>query len=141
MRSKAPLVMMEQIIMVLVFALASALCLQTFVLSGKISQRTEAKNHAVIEAQNVAETLMAGGLTEYIEEYGAVQTEGAFLAWFDADWNNVLEKEAAEYYVELVFEETDNSFFWQAEICVSDKQGEELFRMPAAGQTEVTQNE
>lgn len=31
MRSKAPLVMMEQMVMLLVFALAAALCLQAFV--------------------------------------------------------------------------------------------------------------
>ena len=40
MKSKAPLVMMEQVVMVLIFALAAALCLQTFVLSGKISKNT-----------------------------------------------------------------------------------------------------
>lgn len=33
MRSKAPLVLMEQLVMVLVFALAAALCVQVFVLS------------------------------------------------------------------------------------------------------------
>ena len=59
MKSKAPLVMMEQIVMVLIFALAAALCLQTFVLSGKISKNTEELNRASIETQNVAESLKA----------------------------------------------------------------------------------
>lgn len=34
MRSKAPLALMEQMVMVLVFALAAALCLQAFALGG-----------------------------------------------------------------------------------------------------------
>ena len=57
MKSKAPLVLMEQLIMVLVFALAAALCLQTFVLSEQISKKTKAGNRATIEAQNVAESM------------------------------------------------------------------------------------
>ena len=35
MHSKAPLALMEQIVMLLVFALSAALCLQDFALSGK----------------------------------------------------------------------------------------------------------
>ena len=38
MRSKAPLVMMEQMVMLLVFALAAALCLQAFVRSDEIGR-------------------------------------------------------------------------------------------------------
>ena len=41
MRSKAPLVLIEQMVMLLVFALASALCLQAFVKSDAISVRGE----------------------------------------------------------------------------------------------------
>ena len=38
MRSKAPLVMIEQMIMLLVFALAAVLCLQAFTTSKDISE-------------------------------------------------------------------------------------------------------
>lgn len=37
-RSKAPLALMEQIIMILVFALASAVCLQAFVYADRLSR-------------------------------------------------------------------------------------------------------
>ena len=57
MKSKAPLVLMEQMVMLLVFALASALCLQAFVKSGDLSQRSAARDRAAVEAQNAAETL------------------------------------------------------------------------------------
>ena len=40
-RSKAPLALMEQIIMILVFALAAAVCLQAFVYANGLSTRGE----------------------------------------------------------------------------------------------------
>lgn len=60
MKSKAPLLMMEQLIMVLVFALASALCLRCFALAGEISERTARRDEAVLIAQNAAERLKSG---------------------------------------------------------------------------------
>ena len=57
MRSKAPLVLMEQLIMVLVFAIAAALCLRMFVSSGKLSQRYADTDMAVQIAQAEAERL------------------------------------------------------------------------------------
>ena len=47
MRSKAPLAMMEQMVMLLVFALAAALCLQAFVKSDQLSQQGEVRDRAV----------------------------------------------------------------------------------------------
>lgn len=58
-RSKAPLAMMEQMVMLLVFALAAALCLQAFVKSDSMSKRGEARDRAVVLAQNAAEALGA----------------------------------------------------------------------------------
>ena len=55
MRSKAPLALMEQMEMVLIFALAAALCLQAFALSDRLSRESEARDGAVVLAQNAAE--------------------------------------------------------------------------------------
>lgn len=57
MKSKTPLALMEQVIMVLVFALAAALCLRAFVLSENISRGCEEQDRAVQAVQTVAETL------------------------------------------------------------------------------------
>ena len=46
MKSKAPLALMEQIVMLLVFALAAALCLQAFVKSDQISRESQARSNA-----------------------------------------------------------------------------------------------
>ena len=141
MKSKAPLVMMEQIVMVLIFALAAALCLQTFVLSGRISQKTEAKNRALVEVQNVAEILKTGGLNEFMEYYGPEQTGGSWNSYFSEDWALTQEESLAEYILNVSFTESQELSLWQAEITMAVAKGEELVSIPAAGQTEVMQNE
>lgn len=139
MKSKAPLVMMEQIVMVLVFALAAALCLQTFVLSGKLSQKTEMQGRAAIEAQNAAEAMKARGFSSYTES--AEKTENGYRFFFDAEWNKVITAEKAEYYLDICPKEGGNEYVWKAEIMVIKQDGTELFRILAAGQTEVRYNE
>lgn len=61
MKSRASLVLMEQLIMILIFALTAALCLQVFVRADGISWETELQDQAVLLAQNGAETLKACG--------------------------------------------------------------------------------
>ena len=59
MRSKAPLALMEQMIMVLVFALAAALCLRVFVSADSSSQQRELRDRALTEGQSMAELTKA----------------------------------------------------------------------------------
>ena len=141
MKSKAPLVMMEQIVMVLIFALAAALCLQTFVLSGNISKRTEELNRASIEAQNAAETLKTVGLDGYFTETATIPVQNSFRTAYDNTWNKVTEPERTEYFLDIYPANDAADMFWKAEIVVTKKDGTELFRIPVAGQTEVTRNE
>ena len=57
MKSKSPLVMLEQLIMLLVFALAAAMCLQAFALADSQSKTTIARDAAIIEVQQAAEVI------------------------------------------------------------------------------------
>ncbi len=141
MKSKAPLVMMEQIVMVLVFALAAALCLQTFVLSGRISKKTEMKNRAVVEVQNAAETMKKGGISKYLEEYAPEKTGDTLTTFFSEDWQIIKEKDAADYVLTVSYKESETLSLWQAELVLATVKGEELICIPAAGQTEVAQYE
>lgn len=98
MKSKAPLVLMEQMVMLLVFALAAALCLQAFVKSDEISLKSQAKSNAAIEAQNVAELLRhSGGSLDhafgetaqkqggsYVE--GGSEEESRLEIFYDHEW-------------------------------------------------------
>ena len=52
MKSKAPLALMEQLVMVLVFALAAALCVQAFFASDRMSRQGEARDRAVLLADS-----------------------------------------------------------------------------------------
>ena len=61
MRSKAPLALMEQMVMILVFAVASALCLQAFAQSELISRRGEDRDRAAVLCQSVAEVVRSNG--------------------------------------------------------------------------------
>lgn len=59
MKHKASLLLMEQLVMILVFALAAALCLQVFVKAEEISAETARRDQAVVLARNAAELLKA----------------------------------------------------------------------------------
>lgn len=68
MKSRAYLVLIEQLLMVLVFALAAALCLQGFAKAGEIAAQTARRDEAVLIAQNAAELLKAGKSPEVLSE-------------------------------------------------------------------------
>ena len=59
MKNRSSLVLMEQLVMVLVFALAATMCLRLFVFAGQTARRTQLREEAVILAQNTAEELKA----------------------------------------------------------------------------------
>ena len=61
MKHKASLVLMELLVMLLVFALAAAFCLQVFVKAKVISEETVRRDQAVVLARNGAELLKATG--------------------------------------------------------------------------------
>ena len=61
MKSRAPLALMEQMVMLLVFALAAALCLQAFVRSDNISRQSEARDRAAMLVQSAAEAIQSYG--------------------------------------------------------------------------------
>ena len=84
-RNKTPLLLMEQMIMLLVFALAAAICLQAFVKADTWSEESVAQDQAVMLTQSVAET---------IRHYGEISSAALqYAAWaleaeYDADTNS-----------------------------------------------------
>ncbi len=139
MKNKSTLVMTEYVVMLLVFALATTVCVRMFVLSEKLSRTYEATDRAVLVAQNAAELLKKGGLSEPVTETGTVESEDTIrMICYDRDWN-VTEEALAEYVTEVRYEEK-SEYLFRAEIVVLTADGEELFRLPVAGQksAEVT---
>lgn len=124
-RSKAPLALMEQIIMILVFALASAVCLQAFVYSDSLSKQGEIRDAAVTYAQQMAEYCKAedGDLDKVSEKLQADrESDGLSLSYPEDGLNLRLRVVSSETYLE------------KAEITVTDENGEEIYSLSIAWQ-------
>lgn len=103
MRTKSPLALMEQLVMVLVFALAAALCLQVFVLADKTSRHNADVDNAVLLAQNTAETLKAYGVVEEAKEAtGGEIRQMMWSAYYDEALNPVPDQASAYYVVDTL---------------------------------------
>lgn len=109
MREKAPLLLMEQLLMVLVFALAAAVCVQAFVLSDRLSKDSEALDHAVVAAENAAEAWKhaEGDLTLLLQAEGGQLSQGLWWQLLDEDWKITEETADACYTVEVFPDERD----------------------------------
>lgn len=120
MRSKAPLVLMEQMVMVLVFALAAALCLRTFVLADQISRENERRSYAAYAAQNAAETVKAcgGDLSRATLLLEGIQTAGGLSVCYDTAWNVTADPAACVYRLELQKEQSPIPGLGQAKVQV-----------------------
>lgn len=134
--SKAPLVLMEQVIMVLVFALVSAVCIQAFALARTTSLRMTERDHAMNVSQTLAETVKASvGDPEAVckEIGGGIDGEQLFF-YYDSDWKEV--STSADASFRMVFEkEAGDGFCKYGRITVSDTDGErEIFSMRVAWQ-------
>lgn len=88
MKNRVSLALMEQLVMVLVFGLAAAVCLGIFARADQISRETQRRDEAVLLAQNGAEVLKssAGDMEKTADILGGEMTEngltvasGAFL--------------------------------------------------------------
>lgn len=93
MKSKAPLALIEQTVMVLVFALSAALCIQAFVKADNISTGIEERSRAALAAQDAAELIKHSGgdmghaLSGAGELLGGTYEQGMLYVDYDGDWN------------------------------------------------------
>ena len=147
MRSKSPLALMEQVVMVLVFALAAALCLRVFAFADKMSEKNAATDRAVTVCQTAAETLkmyggdMAHAQSAAAELLGGRVEQGMWYVLYDENWEEVPDWTAAAYSLHAQGVPADVEGLWRAEVWV-DTCGdteETLFSIPVAWQ-EVTGN-
>ena len=132
MRSKAPLALMEQLVMVLVFALAAALCVQVFVLSDRTSRRNEARDRAVLAAQNAAEEVKSvrGDFAQAAELYGGTWNGQLWGRSYDADWA----RDGDDYHVLVTPADSGDALLGAAEVTVYTAEGDLLFTLSVAWQ-------
>lgn len=135
MKSKAPLALMELILMVLVFALAAGLCLQIFVFAGQVSRYCEAKDRAVLVVQNAAEVwkMNCGDTQKSAQKLGGEIDADVWQIGYDAAWEETGASEA-EYLVRAVPVETNDPYLGCAAISAQTAEGTCLFQVNIAWQ-------
>ena len=106
-RPKSPLFLMEVILVILFFAIASVVCVQLFVQAYLLSTESSDLTAAVREARNTAEIFKAvgGSTTETALLLDAVPPgpqDQTMILYYDRDWNRV--KEDGWYRLELATE-------------------------------------
>lgn len=108
--SRSNLFLMELIITILFFALASALCMQFFVKAKELSLASEAKNHALILAKSTASdfTRAAGdkdtllGLLDASATDASTQEENRLIGYYDKDWKST-DADGSVYRMEITW--------------------------------------
>jgi hypothetical protein len=136
MKSKAPLALMEQLVMVLVVALAAALCLQAFTLADQISRRNAEQGRALTQAQNAVEMLknVHGDFEEAARLYGGTWN-GLMWGWsLDEDWGIADGTVPLAYHVLVTPTDSAVPLLGTADVSVYTADGEQLCSLPAAWQ-------
>ncbi len=89
MKNRTSLTLLEMLIMIMVLALAAALCLRAFVYSGKLSKEDRMKAEALSFAQNAAELLKhnKGDAVKAFSEMGCTY-DGSSLIMLNEDWKD-----------------------------------------------------
>ena len=137
MKNKAPLALMEQLIMILVFALASALCLRLFVYSDQVSVSGAARDQAAAVVQNAAEALkLSGGSMESLAHMlGGEADADIWRMGYDSSWQETDEKRPA-FIAEAKIAEDDIPLMGSAEVSASTADGKPLFQVTVCWQEE-----
>ena len=138
MRNRSSLALMEQLIMLTVFALAAALCLKIFALSGSVSKNMEIRDRAVTAVQNAAETIKIaeGDLTQHTELCGGNVTGGVWKNYYDAAGNMTDPKDAA-FCVTVFVTENPGEHLGTAEV-IAESDEKEIFSLTVAWQEDAS---
>ena len=137
-KSKSHLALMEQAIMILVFAFAAAICVQAFQKADATSKELAARDRAVNYGQTVAETVKSvhGDLEAAAGILGGIAEEDKLLFWYDIEWNRV-SKEDAAYELCIMVTET-SAYLEKSQLIVTElKKSKVLFALPVNWQKEV----
>ena len=126
-RSRTTLFLMELILMTLVFALATAVCLRVFVFADLTSENSRNLSNAALQAQSVAECWKAsGGDLQQTAHLLSARPDGQTLRLlWDQDWQEV---DSGKWRFLLILTETELKC---AKIEVRNAAGERIFSLDA----------
>ena len=108
--SKSGLFLLEMVILILFFSIASAVCVNLFVKAHLISGQNRDLNEAVRQVQTAAETYKAvdGDPARLQELLSVEEQDGVYEAWFAKDWTPLSSGEGAAYVLVLAPGEAEN---------------------------------
>lgn len=136
MSKKSHLVLIELMIMLLIFSLTAALCLQVFAWSSDEAENIENRDKAMLKAQTAAEIIKAfeGDFAEAAEELGGVYSaaDDELVVCYTEDWEC---SEVAYWQFRLTAKrDASDALLERAEISVESQDGEMLFQIPVCWQ-------
>ncbi len=134
MKGKASLSLMELAIMILVFAIASAVCIRIFVYADTLSTASAVRSEAALHAQNTAEIikLCRGDFGKASASISGSKYDGRVLnAVYDKEWNP---DDSGVYIISAYLHPTQQPLLGAADISVSTLEGNVLFSLTVAWQ-------
>lgn len=122
--------------MVLVFALAAAVCVQAFVLSDRISENSAARDQAVLCAESAAETWKScSGNEETLAASGFQKSRDGWTCRYDENWDPETDSKEAAYQLTLIPQPSGQTGVEYAQISVTaGSDGQTLYALTAACQ-------
>ncbi len=137
MRSKAPLVLMEQLIMLVVFSIAAAICVRTFVYSDQLSLKNELRDQALVQAQTLAETYKyyKGDAEKAMSEFGGNIDNNTWVTYWNSQWQSC-EQNQSQCKIEIAEKPSDIQGLGKAEVSVFYIDEKVIFNFELAWQEE-----
>jgi len=131
-RSKTSLFLMELILVIAFFAIATSVCMRIFVYAKTTSDYSRSLSSASLQSQSAAECFKgtSGDVQKTKELLGASDFENGLCIWYDEYFDRAGDESGACFTLFLVplYEKGDKNC---AEISVVDKSGQVLFCVQA----------
>lgn len=139
MKNKSFLPLLELILMIGIFTLAAAICLNTFATANKLSKQSEAKFAAVNAAESVAEAIKSsnGDFSAISEKLGGIADSDSLTVYYDSLWVST-DSENAEFILQVTKKNSGTLFLGTALITVYH--GDDLIYELTVGWQEVSEN-
>ena len=130
--TRSALFLMEQLIVILVFAISSAVCAQIFTASLIKAGDARDLSHALIAVKNGAEAFRAYGTPKAEAEVigGSAEGPDSAVVWYDKGWRVCEEPEAA--YLLRMSAATGEDGLPLCELTAESVHGAEIFGLTAA---------
>jgi len=145
-RSKSTLFLIEQLIVIAVFAICAVACISILTAAYFNASNSKAASHAILKAESAAEVFKAvgGDGPAVLSILGSAQNSGtksgspALMIYYDQEWQ-ITNEANAEFVLFLVYSQVTNQddAFVKADLTIEKITGEEIVAFPLAAQREL----